>query len=634
MAVVDDRRLAARARAFLAVLAAACYLTSLQGTFVLDDATAIVENPRIRRLWPPLAPLSAPPATTLAGRPLSALGFALTYAVGGLDPVPYHLANLAIHILAGWALFGLVRRTAALSPAVPRTLQANAAWIALFASAAWLLHPLQTEGVTYIVQRAESLAALLYLGVLYAFCRGTLDAGGRAWRVAAPAACAAGLLAKETVATAPIVALLYDRAFVSGSLREALRRNGRVHAALFATWAILAALLLGGYQTFGTKEAAATASPVGTLSAQAVSIARYLRLAAWPGPLCLDYGWPTSLPWRQALLPLAGVGLLLAVAGRLAARNTPAGFLLLSFFIILGPTSSVIPLGDALFEHRMYLPSAALAVAAAGGAYRLAARFPPRARWGAAWAGLLAVAFLGILTARRNLDYAHKTTLYASCLRVSPLNPRSHANLGKSHIQERDPARALAEHRIALAVAPGHAKTLGSLGALLAMLGRHAEAEAHLSRAVAAAPQDADMRAALSDVLAFRGRFPEAVAEYRKVLEVAPDHVPALTNAAWITATRLDGSPAERAEAVSWAERACGLAGEEAGAGAWDTLAAALAATGRFAEAADAAARGIEAARRLGREDLAGQIAGRADLYRKGLPFRAATAPASLPVPE
>ncbi len=618
---MDQDRLRRRARAFLAVLASACWLTGLSGTFVLDDATAIVENPRIRTLWPPDVPLGAPPRTSLSGRPLASLSFALTHAVGGLDPVPHLLGNLAIHILAGLVLFGLVRRTLEGSPRIPPDLRGNAVWAALFASAAWIVHPLQTESVTYIVQRTESLAGLFYLATLYGLARAAFDPSGRGWGRAAPVFCALGALTKETLVTAPVVALLYDRAFAAGTFREALARRGRLHALLFSSWAILAELLLGGHQTFGAASAARTVSPLETLCVQARSIVHYARLTLWPGPLCLDYGWPLRLPLSGAWPHLLAVGALLAAALHAAWRNTPAGFLLLSFFALLAPTSSVIPMGDAVFEHRMYLPLAPLAAGASCALFLHGARWTGTTRRRAVLPGLAAVACLAALTARRNADYRDKAILYAGSIRVSPGNPRAHANLGKTWAQRQDARRAFAEHRAALASDPDHAKAVGSMGALLAKLGNYEPAVAHLRRALELDPEDPDMRAALADVHAYRGHFSEAVAEYRRVLERAPDHLASLANAAWLLATGPGIPDADPAEAVALAERAMRLSARPRPE-ILDAYAAALAAAGRFDEAARAAERGIEAARARKDGPLAGQIGERLALYRAGRPFR------------
>ena len=150
----------------------AAYSNSFTGPMTFDDGKSIEDNPTIRRLWPLWRPL-CPPAhgETVTDRPLLNLSLAVNYACGGLDVWGYHAANLAIHLGSALLLFGVVRRTLRL-PAMRNRWGESATAVALAVTLLWAVHPLQTESVTYIVQRAESLVGLLYLLVLYALIRG------------------------------------------------------------------------------------------------------------------------------------------------------------------------------------------------------------------------------------------------------------------------------------------------------------------------------------------------------------------------------------------------------------------------------------------------------------------------------
>ena len=164
----------------------AAYQNSFGGPFVFDDGPAIAENPSIRRLWP-LSGVLAPGldgGLTVSGRPLVNVSLAINYALGGDTVWGYHLFNLLIHVLAGLTLFGVVRRifaetvgrghrtppnsTGRRDQAIP-PYRVDADALAFFTALLWLLHPLQTESVTYVVQRAESLMGLCYLMTLYGF---------------------------------------------------------------------------------------------------------------------------------------------------------------------------------------------------------------------------------------------------------------------------------------------------------------------------------------------------------------------------------------------------------------------------------------------------------------------------------
>ena len=164
----------------------------------------------------------------------------------------YHAFNIVVHILAALTLFGLVRLTLNL-PALRARFEGAATALALATALIWEVHPLQTESVTYIIQRQESLAGLFYLLTLYCVARGALSerprpfdsaqgaprlCSGR-WYTAAFAACVLGMLSKQTVAAAPLAVFLYDWIFLSGSFLDTLRRRWPVYLALAATWLLL-----------------------------------------------------------------------------------------------------------------------------------------------------------------------------------------------------------------------------------------------------------------------------------------------------------------------------------------------------------------------------------------------------------
>ncbi|HWP44326.1 MAG TPA: glycosyltransferase family 39 protein, partial [Blastocatellia bacterium] len=340
----------------LAIIAAAAiaYMNSFEGPFIFDDRE-ILTNTYIRDLWPPWQAMFAPPNVS---RPLVALSLAINYAISGLDVWSYHVLNLMIHMLAGLALFGVVRRTLA-SSTLSQQYGPSSYALALVVALVWTVHPLQTQSVTYIIQRGESLMGLFYLTTLYSAIRGSDSPRRRAWYAAAILSCAAGMLSKQVMITAPVVVLLYDRMFLSGSFKEALRRRWPLYAGLAATWGLLAATLLAMPPSetagFGVK----TITPWAYFVSQFSVIVHYLRLSLWPDALCLDYAWPEAksagevIPYAVALLVLGGATLWALW------RRKPAGFLGAWFFLILSVTSSFVPLSDLAFEHRMYLPLAA-----------------------------------------------------------------------------------------------------------------------------------------------------------------------------------------------------------------------------------------------------------------------------------
>jgi len=269
--------------------AVAAYHNSFSGPFILDDLISITGNPSIRHLSPIGAVLSPPNPVGSGGRPLLNLTFALNYACGGMSVRGYHVLNLLIHVLAGATLFGVVRRTL-LQPGLHERFGASAKALALSIAGLWTVHPLQTESVTYVSQRAESLMGLFYLLALYCLIRGARPAAPATWPALAVAACGAGMASKEVMVSAPLVLLLYDRTFLAGTFPEAWRQRWRLYVGLAATWLVLAYLA-------GSSRLQERGVGYGfgfTWWTYALTECRvlvdYLKLAVWPHPLVLDYG--------------------------------------------------------------------------------------------------------------------------------------------------------------------------------------------------------------------------------------------------------------------------------------------------------------------------------------------------------
>ena len=286
-----SRRAVALACGVLVLAVFAAYANSLTGPFVYDDKDSIVENLTLRHLWPLsdlLAPLSG--GLTVSGRPVLNLSLALNFAAGGLDVRGYHVTNVLIHALTCLTLFGLVRRTL-VQPSLRARFGEAAVPLAFTAAALWALHPLQTEGVTYIVQRAESLMGLFYLLTLYGFVRSVDAPAPRRWQALSVAACLLGMATKENMVSAPVLALLLDRAFVAGSFAEAWRRRRGFYAGLAATWILLIALLAStGGNRGGSVGIGVDISWGDYVLTQFPALLHYVRLAFWPVPLVFEYG--------------------------------------------------------------------------------------------------------------------------------------------------------------------------------------------------------------------------------------------------------------------------------------------------------------------------------------------------------
>jgi Flp pilus assembly protein TadD len=508
----------------LALAALAAYANSFGVPFLMDDDGAVLKNPSVWNLADLRAVLWPPDGMTTAGRPLLNLSFALNHALGGDSVFGYHALNLGVHLLAGLTLFGVVRRTLASSRLAPAT--RDAAWsVALVVAFWWTLHPLQTASVTYISQRAEAMMGLCYLFTLYAFIRGSTPGAKPGWLGLAVASCATGMAIKEPMATAPVLIILYDRVFVSGSFREAWRRHRAAYVGLASTWLLLAALMLSRSHAARGIGATADITPWIYALTECKVVVRYLGLAVWPHPLVFDYGPGVYLdgigaawPWMLAVAALLGI---VAYAWR---RFPPVGFLGSAFLLILGPTSTVVPVTfQPMAESRLYLPLAAVLVGLALVLQRFAGRRMLVA------GGLLAALLLG-LTVHRNADYATEQKIWEDNLTKQSGNWRAHYSLAL--LYSKTPGRetdALAQFAATVRLRPDHADAQSNLaGMLLNQPGQLAEAISHAEAALRLNPKHVFAHANLGLALAqVPGRQNEALAHFFTAAQLDPNDVEA-----------------------------------------------------------------------------------------------------------
>jgi Flp pilus assembly protein TadD len=539
---------------------AVVYLNSFQGVFLFDDVESIVDNAAIRRLWPPWFLVTAPANTT---RPLIGLLNAVNYAISGLNPWSYHAVNLIIHIVAGLTLLGIVRRTLDARVLVPK-FGKHSTGLALAVSLVWLVHPLQTESVTFVIQRCESAMGMFYLMTLYCSIRSFSSGRKAIWYGAAVTACAAGMMCKQVMVTAPVVVLLYDFLFEEGSIRAALRKRWALYTGLAATWAVLGAIMIaaprGDTAGFGMK----SISSWDYFKSEFGVIVHYLRLSLWPHPLCFDYfGWPRAKTASQ-IVPYALVIVCLGASTVWAVlRRKPVGLLGAWFFLVLLPTSSILPIQDLVYEHRMYLPVASVIALVVLGSYRLGdlllRRLPSLTqqegvcrRIGIAVVTVV-VAVLGAATARRNIDYSSDIVMWTDVVSKRPDNPRGHNNLGSIYFGRGKTQEARAEFVEALRLSPSHPNVQYNLGVTFLSEGNLEEAKPHLVEAVRLNAGDAGAHLKLGAILGVQGQTDEAIKEFANAIEIKPDFVEAYQQLG--VALEIEGRVAEAKEQYRMALR-------------------------------------------------------------------------------
>jgi protein O-mannosyl-transferase len=658
------------AAVLLAAAGCLAYAGSFRGVLVFDDVAAITSNTRIKALWPLTTAASAPRDTTVAGRPVAALTLALNFALAPADardalttPGPgaapedverflrnirgYHALNLVVHLLAGLALFGVVRRSL-LAPALRERFGPPSTLLAFLIALIWLVHPLNTESVAYIVQRVESLMGMFYLLTLYCAIRAADPGPRRRWWIgAAIAACALGMGSKEAMVTAPIIVVLWDLLIgtdrrsrrpsapqgasapgevpapkkAAAAAQAVLRARWPLYAGLAATWLILTLLVAGNPRPGSVGFGIGGWTPWAYLQTQAGVVAHYVRLAIVPVQLAFDYDWPRAASFGEIAPQAVFLAALLILACIAALRRHPAGFAAAWFFLILAPTSSILPIPtEVAAEHRMYLPLAAIVALGVTGIHALARRLggsraPARERMktepghraenlAVLVVGLVIATTFGAMTYSRTLDYRSDEGLMRDTVAKRPGNIRARVAYG-AHLLA---AGRFAEAEAELSVAAGlhgsdaaHAQANMHLGAALSAQGKLAEGIGHLRQALAIDPALAEAHALLGEAYGGMGQSDLAGAHFRMAADGLPDNPAVLRRVAWQLATASDARFRDGRKAGELADRAVRLTGRR-DVLALEALMAAYAEQERFGEAVSAGREALALANRQGNE--------------------------------
>jgi tetratricopeptide (TPR) repeat protein len=602
--------------ALLAAAVWAVYGRAIHAPLMFDDSNSVIHNPSVARLWPLVGdsdvpgPLNPQREFCTAGRPLVNLSLAVNYHFSRYDSASYHIFNIVVHVFSALLLWAILRRTLRLQVFQGR-FERVAGVLAFLVALVWALHPLQTEAVEYITQRTELMMAFFYLATLYAslrFWAATSLPGRATWLALAALACLAGMACKEVMVSAPVMVLLFERTFVTGSFRRALADSWRLYLALSLGWLLLLALNIGGSRAETAGFGLSVPAHVWWFT-QTKALLMYLKLCVWPWPLVIHYElsrletFGAAWPW---VLPVALLGLLTLL---LVWRRTAAGYALTWMFAILSPTLVVPIITENAAERRMYLSLAALVALAVVGAYELARRMvggqAPNA--GAASrpgrplvivvAVTLPLAFVaGAVSAHRVAVYNDPLQLWQDALAHQPDSPLVRINLGITLMTSGRAEEAIPHFEEAIRIKPYDGGTHNNLGFCLIKIGRPQEALGHIEQAIERSPDSAEAQNNMGLVLTALGRTNEAVEHFEQALELKPSYADAQVNLG-VALGRLDRPQ----DAISHLEQALRIEPDHAD--AFNPLLSAYMALGQPADAIAIAERALQVARSQGRTE-------------------------------
>lgn len=524
------------------------YSQSFRSPFTYDDYFDVLDNTSIRRLWPIWEVVHVSGKGFLT-RPVTNLTFALDYAVAGPRPLMFHITNLGIHLATAFAFLGVMRRVFIL-PAFKGRFKVHRSTLALVVALLWALHPLNTEAVSYITQRYESLMALFVLFTFYALLLSQTSPNPRWWECVGVISCMLALGSKEVAVSLPLLLLLFDRAFLAGTFKAAWVHRRGFYLGLLLAWTGFAFVQLHAIPRQFAGFELTTPWWRYALNQPAV-ILHYLRLSIWPHPLVFDYYWLVSKVWRPLLPGLLVIGSLLIFSIWALVKHPRVGFLPITFLAILAPTSSVMPILDLAVEHRMYLPLMAVILVLVLAVHVVWEWVDHQWSQAKSWfrpllIGSFAVVLstFSILTYMRNEDYRDPVDLWRSVIEAVPTNPRAHNNYAFGLIGAGFLSQAINEYAKTVELAPHHAIFQNNYGIALSKIGKYQEALDHLRTAVKLEPTNPKYYNNLGFVLLMKGSVDNAAICFNTALQVDPKDDVACAGLASVMQSKKDNNKA------------------------------------------------------------------------------------------
>jgi len=516
----------------LVILVGVVYGQTLFSSFHFDDRSSILLNPvlrngsdTIRGLW-----LYWPTRFIITA------SFYLNYQIGGMEPFGYHLVNLIIHIFNSLLVYYIILYS---SEKIRPNGTGEKYWPALAGAMIFALHPIQTQAISYIAQRAASLAATFYLAGFLLYIQANRRRS-KLYYLFAWLSGAAAMLAKEMSVTFPLAIILWD-IFFTGNKPERRRLRWSIFLLLILIIPLTVLLNSGNpkYNDSGQLGGGKISAGFEKISGGVEAPARltygltqirvfttYLRLILIPVNQNLDYDFPAvSSCFNPEIIfsSILIISILIGAVLLLRYKKSAAAFGIIFFFLTLLPESSFIPIRDLIFEHRLYLPVLGLAF--------VVAELDFSSRKLLIFFSLITL-MLSALTFARNRIWMDEITLWTDTVNKSPGKARPYNNLGYLFNQDKQYAKARRTLEQAIKIAPDYPEGMVNLAISYKNMDELARAEEICRRALDIKPGYPEGHNILGDILRLREDLSEAEREYRRAIELNPGLAAARNNLA------------------------------------------------------------------------------------------------------
>lgn len=539
--ILSGRLLAAAVTAAFLVGAFVLYANALHGPFVFDDDPNIAGNEHIR-----ISSLSvhalrdAAFESPIPNRPVANVSFALNYLAHGYSLAGFHVVNVIVHVLAAVFLFFLLKATLEICPGrsvgKPDDKPYSPAVLAFLAALVWFVNPVQTQAVSYVIQRMTGMAGMFFVLAMLLYVRGRLASGRKRWLLYGGSVLSGALAmgTKELALMLPVFVFVYEWFFFQDLKIGWLKKAVLPLAGAAAVMAVAGYFYLGAHpiEWLVSQYAGRDFTLGERLMTELRVVMLYVSLLVLPLPsrLKLDYDFPLShslVDPFTTLLSLAAVVLLAALSVYLARRERIASFAILWFLGNLVVESSIVPL-ELVYEHRMYVPSMFLGLAAV----TLAARYvKPRP----AFVGLVCIVagVFSLWTWQRNAVWGDELAFWQDCVKKSPADARPHHGLGSYYYDNGDYRQAIEQYTAAIRLDPGYLEAYYSMGNAQKKVGNVNEALRYYAAVLKKAPENPQTYNNIGVVLMEGGSLPQALAYFRKAKATGPEYKDARYNLAF-----------------------------------------------------------------------------------------------------
>ncbi|MFC1573614.1 tetratricopeptide repeat protein [Candidatus Latescibacterota bacterium] len=509
----------------LLIVGIALYANTFHNQFVFDDTPSIVDNTYIKDFASLVSAFNIYPT-----RIFGLFTFALNYHFHQLDVTGYHVVNLAIHILASCVVYWLITLTLSTPAMRSDNISAQKKIIAALGALIFLTHPIQTQAVSYIVQRLASLATLLYLTSLSLYIKARLMKNRlrkRAFLFAGAGLCTlTGMVTKETLFTLPFAVLVSEfflfRESHHVTPQATLRKWIRYVPVLFFAVLIPCLIMFGKIPVFNPRISQRFGgdpliTPFLYMITQWKVIITYIRLIFIPAGQNLDHDIPLSntIIEPETLVSFFLLAALAFLAFRLFRKYRIISFGIVWFFLTISVESSIIPIPNVMFEHRLYLPMFGFCLAAPASFYYLLGK--TRMKTVVIMIVSLACVY-SVLTYGRNRIWKNEFTLWSDVVKKSPDKARPHYNLGKALIEKKQYDRAREEFSRALRIHPGHIKALVSIGNSYFDEENYSKAMDYFSKAIIQVPDCAEAYYNRGNTHLRLKHYNEAILDYNRAM--------------------------------------------------------------------------------------------------------------------